>query len=601
MNQYYFKLLWLILFVISSVGHSVEELSKIQVTTDKEVTLYFFGSSQLLDSDNLQTQTIPLLGPSLDKMPGLIAVQNGGIGGRTSFFIRGTESRHVAFTLDNLKLNDPSNTDRQFDAAFLSLPSIYQIKLHQGPQAVIFGSDAMGGHIEMITRKGEAAPETRLSLHAGSFGTLGSSLSHDWQNKSHQGTLSLFRMRSDGISRLNEKRFNAQERDGASVTQLTSSSRHQWKSKISTDFLVSYLNGSNELDGNTSDNSLDRSSNDQYLLQQKSTMVSSKKLSFSLRNGLSRHQRFLKTQAAGKSSFSGDLLQNEAILKYQQQNLSWLTGLAHEHEAASFGGFNPDFDLFSLFTQGLYRFEKLAGQGGLRMEQHTRYGNFVTGATGLQFFLEQFTISLQYSRGYKAPSLYQLYAPAVFGTPIGNDNLVPETNQAYEAKIEQKSQRFEWGMTMFQNRLSNLITFSNSGYLNQGRFTSRGLEAGVKLIENNFHLSFSGTHQDFTEEKTPVLRRPYNHAQIALSWFASETQEIFTKFKWFDHRKDIDQNLEVVKLNAFETVDVGIRQSWGQHDLSLQLLNLLDRDFEEFYGFSVTPRSLYSSYSFRFN
>src|SRR5690606_33547328 len=132
------------------------------------------------------------------------------------------ESRHVSFALDGMKINDSSNVDRQFDAAFFPTTFIKEIAIHKSPQAVLYGSDAMGGVVEMSTRKGENAPENRLSISAGSFGTIHSSLSGDWKTKKSQGTLSTSRYHSDGISRLNKKRWQASERDASDITHISS-------------------------------------------------------------------------------------------------------------------------------------------------------------------------------------------------------------------------------------------------------------------------------------------------------------------------------------------------------------------------------------------
>jgi outer membrane cobalamin receptor len=147
----------------------VYEMDKIQVTAKKKVSDFNFSKPATINTSQLEAEPSGLIAPQLNQIPGVIANQNGGPGGRVSFFMRGTESRHVAFTLDGLKLNDPSNTDRQFDSAFFSAPFLSQVEVHKGPQAVLYGSDSFGGLIEMTSRKGENAPETRVDLNGGSF------------------------------------------------------------------------------------------------------------------------------------------------------------------------------------------------------------------------------------------------------------------------------------------------------------------------------------------------------------------------------------------------------------------------------------------------
>ncbi|MES2527681.1 MAG: TonB-dependent receptor [Bdellovibrionota bacterium] len=578
-----------ILFFFFSLSFAAETLDTIEVSASKRIEDYTFSQTENLSKEELETQPLPLVSHVLERVPGLVSSQNGGPGGRTTFFIRGTEARHVSFTLDGLKLNDPTNTDRQFDAAFLSLTSVEEIRVHKGPQAVLFGSDAMGGHIEMLSRKGSDKPEKKLTLSGGSFGTVGASYRQDWK----KGTLSVVRQHTDGISRYNEKRFDATERDGSDITQLTSSSRHEISPQLKTDLLASFIEGRNELDV-TSDNSDERSRNHQYLLQQKTSYSIDKNSAISLRNGLNRNDRRIKNLTRGNLDFTGNLFQNELLWERGEKDARILTGISNEKETYDLSG-TKSFDLNSFFIQGLLTEGDFSFHGGLRGDHHSRYGNFVTGSTGLEMRSYTGTWGFQYSRGYKAPSLYQLHDPV-----LGNKELNPESNQSYEASWKKKFSKLELANVFFHNRLSNLVTFTGSGFRNQNRFISEGFEPSIKWTDDSFEVRGSFTHQQIREEEEPVLRRPYNMAQLSGTVFPTENSELFAKGRWFDSRKDFDFVGGIAKLNSFETFDLGGNYRWGKQTISLQLVNILGREYEEIFGFSVMPRSLFGSYSLTF-
>lgn len=584
---------WIFLFLVTSFSFAQTELDVIEVEADKDIEQFTFTTSDKISTRELENQPLGIVSPELEKIPGLIPNQNGGPGGRISFFMRGTESRHLSFTLDGLKINDTSNTDRQFDAAFLTAPFVKEMDVFKGPQAVLYGSDAMGGLIEMKTRRGENAPETRLTLNAGSFGTIGTTLANDWKTLDHNGTITLTKFHSDGISRINEKRYDADEKDATDITQISSSSEHRWAKKLQTDFLISYLHGKSELDAFSTDISSDFSRNDQYILQQKTSYEISKDKALSLRNGLNRHQRFIESLSSGEEFFNGDLIQNEAIYSFQEGNLSALAGLATERENAKAKNFDRNFDLHSTFLQTAWKKNELKFHLGGRADKHSRYGTFYTGAGGVSFK----EVSFQYSQGYKAPSLYQLFGPDSFGSPVGNPDLVPETNHYSELSWKRKRETFETAVTLFQNRLSNLFTFAfGRGYFNQQRFIAEGIEVSGKIKSTQFEVAAGLTHQQFREEDSPVLRRPYNMAQLGLSWFPRDTLEFNLTGRWFSSRKDFD-----AKLNPYEVVDFGVRKSWEKDDVSLQLKNVLNREYEELYGFSVLPRSIFANYTHRFH
>lgn len=590
-----------LLFLLISFPVLAEDLDVIEVKSEKDVEQFSFADSTTITSDELEKTATPLASDVLNKTPGVVVSQNGGPGSRTSFFMRGTESRHVAFTLDGLKINDTSNVDRQFDAAFISSPFLKEVIVHRGPQAVMYGSDAMGGIIEFVSRKGDEAPETRLLVNGGSFGTIDATLSSDWKNKYNRGTLTMTRFHTDGISRLNEKRFHAKEKDSTDITQVTSSSSHQLGEKIVTNLLASYNHGNAEQDQFGIDTKSDRSLSDQYILQQKTSYSIGKAQSVSLRNGLSRHQRFIKSEGYATESYSGNLYQNEALFKTDQGPLKLVSGIANEHETNHSDAIDgKSFDLNSLFVQSAYEKEGTKFQAGGRADHHSRYGQFMTGSAGIGHQFESQLISMQYSQGFKAPSLYQLYGPPAFGYPVGNSSLVPERNHSLEASWKLKKDFSETGITLFQNRLSNLITFSNSGYLNQGRFIAEGIELFGKYQFDHFVVMPSFTHQNFRDEKKPVLRRPYNMAQVNASYFPVESIELYASGRWYSSREDLDQNNNQVKLNGFFVLDVGIRKSWEKDDVGLQVKNLLDREYEELYGYSVLPFSIFAHYGHRF-
>ncbi len=570
---------------------ATEELEIIEVQAEKDIHRFTFSTFETISERKLEQQPLGLISPELHSVPGLIASQNGGPGGRVSFFMRGTEARHLSFTLDSLKINDISNTDRQFDAAFVTSSFIKEINIYKGPQAVLFGSDAMGGLIDMKTRKGENAPETVLKIGGGSFGTMSSSLLNDWQKHNHRGTLSLTRFHTDGLSRLNEKRFNAKEKDATDITQITSSSSHDWGPKIQTELLTAYLHGKAEQDGFSDDNNHDYSSNDQYLIQQKSNLILNENQSLSLRNGFNRHNRFIEA-TSDDDYFNGHLFQHEILHRLEVGPIGILSGLSQEHENAKTTGLDKSFDLNSLFTQSSFKKNHLKFHLGGRLDKHSRYGTFLTGSGGLGFY----DLHFQYSQGYKAPSLYQLYAPDSFGFPIGNTDLVPEVNHSLEASWKTTKDSFDGAISVFQNRLSNLFYYSSTlGYLNQESFIAEGVELSGKLKFTQFDYFASFTHQQFKKNEGPILRRPYNSAQLKVSYFPMETIELNANSRWFSSRKDIE-----AKLNPYEVVDLNFIKTWDRDEVVVQFQNLFNRIYEDIYGFSVMTRSVFLSYSHRF-
>jgi len=561
-------LLWL-LVGIDPLAYAEEYLEVVEVKSAKDLSSYQFGSINYVSSEELN-RSGDLLSRYLNSQPFLFSSQNGGPGSRATYYIRGTESRHLLYTLDGLKLNDSSNVDRQFDAAFLTNSLLSEMTIFLGPQSVLFGSDALGGLIDMTSRKGENAPEARLKLATGSFGTASSSFSKDWNKSNSRGTLTWSGFRTDGISRLNEKRYRATERDGSQINQLTSSSRHDWHSRFQSDFLVSYINGSNELDGNIADNSFDNSKNDQYLIQQKTNLEIDKRMLLVIRNGLSRHQREIKSLSFDDSTFSGNLYQNELLLNLNFRSSKFVLGTSLEDEKLNQEEINRSVQTRSVFVQSLFKFNSFSYQLGQRLDGHGIFGDYLSTTSGIKYNFSSGHLGIQYSKGFKAPTLYQLYAKPILGTPIGNKNLIPEKNNSIEASL-----KIKWAeLSVYKNKLSDLITFSNRGFLNLDEFTAEGVELKGNWSSEKVSLKPFVGLIDFKGKKNQVLRRPTQSRGFDLFFYPHEKWELFSAFRWFSSRMDLDGAGKLVKLNGFETFNAGIRYFRSRDEFGLQWQNL---------------------------
>src|SRR6201999_471830 len=109
---------------------------------------------------------------TLNTVPGLNVVQSGGPGGQTSVFIRGTNSNHTKVLIDGIDVGDPTTPNGALDLAHLLTSDMAQVEVLRGPQSGLYGSDAIGGVISIITQKGEGPLSLSGSVEGGSFDTF---------------------------------------------------------------------------------------------------------------------------------------------------------------------------------------------------------------------------------------------------------------------------------------------------------------------------------------------------------------------------------------------------------------------------------------------
>ena len=132
----------------------------------------FGGSVSVIDGPQIVNSQQPFLRDLLQTTPGLDIAQNGGPGRVASVFLRGQSSRATKVLVDGIPINDPSSPQRTFDFGSFNTLEIERIEVLRGPQSTLYGSDAVGGVINIITKRGQGPPRAWISTSGGSYGTF---------------------------------------------------------------------------------------------------------------------------------------------------------------------------------------------------------------------------------------------------------------------------------------------------------------------------------------------------------------------------------------------------------------------------------------------
>lgn len=520
----------------------------------------------------------------LSQIPGVVTTQSGGFGGQGSVFLRGSEARHTLVLTDGMRLNDSSIPDRSFDTAFLLTAFFQELLLLQGPSPALYGGDATSGVLELVPRRGSDRPETIVGLGAGSFETRQGFALQDWKTKNHRGSFGLAHLKTRGFSRLGRKRYGASEPDGAETSQFMQASKHQWSARWQTDLLVYGQKNRAE-----QDDTFVATDTDDHTKNTQGTVVQTTRHQFEngeawLRTGLVSNQRDLSIASFGNPQYQGQTRDARAGVKFQLGRFETLTGLGMEQEWLKTDDFHASNDLAHIFLLQRLNPGKWLFEFGGRGEHHQRYGKFFTHEGTVRYSAtDELSAYGKSARGYKSPSLFQLYAPGSFG---GNPGLTPEFNHSLEVGASWKREG-EIDLVVFQQDFQDLILYdTTAGYSNGGTLRVRGLEANVLSPEHSWgQIKLTQTFLDYSHYQAPPLRRPPFLGQI--SWLGTWGKlQSELSARWVGGRKDTGNR----KMEAFEVLSGSLKfQLTESQQLSLKVGNMTDRQYEEVWGFTVAP------------
>src|ERR1700743_336768 len=157
------------------------------------------SSFTAITAQDIATQQYRTLPDVLNTVPGLNVVQTGGPGGQTSVFLRGTNSNHTKVLIDGIDAGDPTTPNGAIDLAHLLVGDAAQVEVLRGPQSGLYGSDAIGGVISIITQKGEGPARWTASNEAGSFGTFNQSVGVSGSQDNYNYALNISHLKATDV------------------------------------------------------------------------------------------------------------------------------------------------------------------------------------------------------------------------------------------------------------------------------------------------------------------------------------------------------------------------------------------------------------------
>jgi vitamin B12 transporter len=513
-----------------------------------------------------QRRTVP---DALQAVPGLNIVQSGGPGGQTSVFMRGANSNHVKVLIDGIDVSDPSNPNNSFDFGQLLTGDIERIEVLRGPQSGLYGSDAIGGVISIITKKGDGPPKAYASAEAGSFGTFnqatgvsGSTPGFNYAfNISHFSATNVpvtpLDLLPPGRGRIDDSYDN--------ITYSTKLGADLSKS-VSINFVARYTDATLHFTGDDFSvfPSVPAASQSTQHTEQFYTRGEAV---WSLFDG--RFKNYFGLGYANDWTLNLTPGSNPSVNQGERFKYDWrgvtqladgqtlLVGVERQNEQlnadATFARTGDTAGFVELQSNFEKRFFLVSN---IRYDDNDSFGGHETWRIAPAYIVPDTGTKLKasYGTGFKAPTLSQLYVnfPA-FGF-FGNPNLKPEESSGYDVGFEQPiaNDRFRFGATYFHNDITNLInsnaTFTS--YTNVGLAETYGVESFASFaVTPQFKIRADYTYTIARDEITgdELLRRPKNKVTITSAWNATDeltlSSTIIYVGSWADISRDGSSNL----------------------------------------------------------
>lgn len=565
------------------------------------------GSSiTVINQEQIQARGARTLSEVLRTVPGIDVRAAGGTGQQSSIFTRGSNSSHTKVVLDGVPLNDPASPNRAFNPAHFLLDNVERIEVIRGPQSTLYGSDAIGGVINIVTKRGDGPPSLMTSFEGGSFGMFQQQSRVSGGDERVWYSFSGSWFRNDGIS---SSSFGT-ERDGYENGTLSGRIGALITDDFDVDVIWRYVDADADFDGFAGDgpNNLDF---ENFFLRTQTHLVQFDG-NLEHRTGFS-FASYKRDDVTGfQPWFDGESLQfdHQSSLKVIEEDefaYTLIGGVDHRRENIDQALPPAPFDTFPpRAAQTLDEFyvenrinvcDRLFVTAGYRYSDFSRTQTADTYRVTGRYLIDETDSAVHgaIGTGFRTPALAEVASGIGF-----NAGLVPETSFGWEVGVEQRlfNDRVIVDATYFRNDFENLIdfrfdpmTFSFTA-MNVSQAFSGGVEVGARIqVSDDMTLNASYTGMEARDGfGAPLVRRPRHKFDISLGrHFADRRAFASLNWRYVGKRSDI-VGFSAQGVNDYSLLDLSC---WLEVSNNVRLFgrldNLTDTNYQDVFGFNGTP------------
>lgn len=596
---------------LDNVVVTATKVAKSQTETGKVLTV--------IDENQIKQSAGKDLSQLLNEQAGLfINGANSSPGKDKSVYLRGAKSDYALVLLDGIPLNDPSSIGGgAYDFRLIPMDQIERIEILKGNQSTLYGSNAIAGVINIITKKDGAKPIiAAATVNYGSFNTFKSAVSLSGSKNKIAYNVGATRLSTDGISEAKDTLKQVQfEKDGLTQNTFNSSVTYKPIKGVQIEPYFRYA----AFDGNYDDGIFNDNPDNKYTSSFRNAGAAAQyefgKGSLHVFYGYDKTNRTFLDSAYGASRFKGRFHHGEAFLNYRlAKNFELLAGANIQKwhmldETATEK--NPSTELLSSYASFFLRNLKgFSAELGGRFNHHSKYGNNFTYSFNPSYLIKSSVkIFVNVSTGFKAPSLQQLY-----GAWGSNKNLKPETSVNSEVGVQFfLKQKLDIRVVTFARRIDAIIFYGPQGYINLNEQNDNGIDVEASWsVNQNLRAKAFYSYVDGRQviedapDKNNLYRIPKNTIGLNVQYRVLPNWSISLNYKFTGTRTDLFYNSttfnnQEVKLKSFQSLEFYTEYALLKNKLKVfvDAKNLLNQHYYEVYGYTVLPINVQGGVSTR--
>jgi vitamin B12 transporter len=594
-------------FPLSSLAetqlHPVITASRYAQTTDQTLAAVTVINKEEIEAS--QTQSVAEL--LKDRVPGMDFLTTGGTGHVTSAFLRGTNSDHVLFMIDGNIIGSATTGAAQLE--LIPLEQIDHIEVIRGPRSALYGSDAIGGIIQVFTKTG--TDQQSASVMYGSHSTRAATANINLKGDRTQLNISANHYKTDGFNVTND---NEDDDDGYTSNAVSLNVKHSISNNSNIHARIFRAEGETEFDNDSFDNVSD-SIQQSYSVGFDSSVTTQWSTSLDLgqsKDRLETNRYFEDFFSPGTFIFSHTLFETKRDQAHWQNNYSF-----GETAQAAFGlDYNNDKvestttyaenerdnkAAYALIQDKLGR-HQLQVSG--RADDNEAFGVHRTSNIAWSYDMtSEILVSLSQGTAFMAPSFNDLYFVDLFFN--GNPDLNPETSRSKELGITGNHQWGNWDFRAYHTEIENLIVLNN---------TFSSVENTAEAEINGAEFEISSTIADWDSMLNVSVIDPINKdTNTVLQGRAKRTLKMNMAQTFGGHKVKISVLAQSprfanasnsIELPGYGIINLMVEKSINKHwSLKTRLDNIFDKEYTtsmDFFGNTTnnTPISLFVTLSY---